>query len=350
MFFRPPMIPLTRTKLTGNPQEGTPRREGNRLGAVEIRTIRTDDGGGHLEVHSFSPAAVPALHAGGESPGDPGSAGQPGVVVIHGTLVTDALYRPFAMKIGRLLGRPVHTYNRRGRGGSSAQPEDYSAATEVSDLATVIRATGSTDVVAHSYGGFVALQAARTEPIRRLVTYDAAVSLSGSLSRRWRPELEYSMAAGQLDHAWAHLVQGLETAGPVSKLPLGALRMLSILSARTRLGAEMRQLLPTAVAEMRAVLNADAALEDFTGITAPTLMLSGGWSPSYFAETGRQLAAAVPAIDFALVPGQLHEGPLRPGHRLALTTARFLANDVNLRLRRLRADRHPPGNRLRMGQ
>jgi pimeloyl-ACP methyl ester carboxylesterase len=287
-----------------------------------------------------------ALTAGPD--GGPDETAQPGVVVVHGTLVTDALYRPFAMKIARLLGRPVHTYNRRGRGGSSGQREDYSAATEVSDLRAVMQATGSSDVVAHSYGGFVALQAARTEPIRRLVTYDAAVSLSGSLSRRWRPELEHSMAAGQLDHAWAHLVQGLETAGPVSKLPLGALRMLSILSARTRLGAEMRQLLPTAVAEMRAVLQADAELEDFAGVTTPTLMLSGGWSPAYFAETGRQLAAAVPAIEFALVPGQLHEGPLRPGHGLALTTARFLANDADLRLQRIRAARLPQGSRFRM--
>jgi pimeloyl-ACP methyl ester carboxylesterase len=178
--------------------------------------------------------------------------------------------------------------------------------------------------VAHSFGGFVALETARSLPIRRMVTYDAAVSLSGNLNRRWRPELERSVAAGELDHAWAHLVQGLETAGPVSRLPLGALRMLSILSARTSLGAEMRRLLPTAVAEMRAVLGADAELADFAAITTPTLMLSGGWSPAYFAETGRQLAAAVPAIEFAVVPGQLHEGPLRPGNRLALTTARFL--------------------------
>jgi pimeloyl-ACP methyl ester carboxylesterase len=316
---------------------------------VETRTIRTDDGEGHLQVHSFRPAHGPGLPAAADRPnGSAEATAQPGVVVVHGTLVTDALYRPFALKIARLLGRPVHTYNRRGRGGSSGQRDDYSAATEVSDLRAVMRDTGSADVVAHSYGGFVALQAARTEPIRRLVTYDAAVSLSGSLSRRWRPELEQSMAAGQLDHAWAHLVQGLETAGPVSKLPLGALRMLSILSARTRLGAEMRQLLPTAVAEMKAVLQADSDLGDFAGITTPTLMLSGGWSPAYFAETGRQLAAAVPSIDFALVPGQLHEGPLRPGHRLALTTARFLADDAGLRLQRIRAGRFPQPSR-RMG-
>jgi hypothetical protein len=75
---------------------------------------------------------------------------------------------------------------------------------------------------------------------------------------------------------------------------------------------------------MRAVLDADAELEDFAAITTPTLMLSGGWSPGYFADTSHQLADAVPAVSFAVVPGQLHEGPIRPGSRLALRTARFL--------------------------
>jgi pimeloyl-ACP methyl ester carboxylesterase len=291
--------------------------------------VGTDDGEGHLELHTIRPAArAPGGAAGSGAVAAAQSqklrGGGSGVVVVHGTLVTDSLYRPFARKLGRLLGRPVHCYNRRGRAGSSPQPADYSAATEVADLAAVLRETGASDVVAHSYGGFVALQAARSVPIRRMVTYDAAVSLSGNLNRRWRPELERSVAAGQLDEAWAHLVQGLETAGPVSRLPLGALRMLSILSARTNLGAEMRELLPTAVAEMRAVLAADAEIADFAAITTPTLMLSGGWSPAYFAETGRQLADAVPALSFAVVPGQLHEGPIRPGNRLALRAARFL--------------------------
>ncbi len=313
---------------------------------METWTIGTDDGEGHLELHSLHPVHRPGASGGtGRSPAAPAAAPLTGVVLVHGTLVTDALYRPFARKLCRLLGQPVHCYNRRGRAGSSPQPAGYSASTETADLAAVLRETGASDVVAHSYGGFVALQAALTVPIRRMVTYDAAVSLSGNLTRRWRPELERSVAAGELDDAWAHLVQGLETAGPVSRLPLGALRMLSILSARTGLGAEMRELLPTAVAEMRAVLAADAELDDFAAVTTPTLMLSGGWSPAYFAETGRQLAAAVPAIDFAVVPGQLHEGPIRPGNRLALTAARFLLGGTgNLppaaaRRRRLRLGR-----------
>jgi len=299
---------------------------------VETRTVGTDDGG-RLEVHSFLPrAATPnATTAVTPRDGEPTTAGPPGVVLIHGTLVTDALYRPFARKLSVLLDRPVHCYNRRGRAGSAPQPDGYSVDTEIGDLATVMRETGSTDVVAHSYGGFVSLQAARTLPMGRLVTYDAAVSLSGNLAHRWRPELEDAVTAGQLDQAWALLVQGLATAGPVAHLPLGALRMLSILSAKTHLGAEMRQLLPTAVAEMRAVLDADAELDDFRALTGPILMLSGAWSPAYFAETARQLARAVPSIEFALVPGQLHEGPIRPGKGLALRMARFIsgANGAN---------------------
>ncbi|MEZ2391727.1 alpha/beta fold hydrolase [bacterium RCC_150] len=285
---------------------------------METWTVETEDDGGQLEVHSFRPAAAASF------PGATVAAEPSGVVLVHGTLVTDSLYWPFARNLGALLGRPVHSYNRRGRGRSAPQPPGYSVATETGDLRSVLAATGSTDVVGHSYGGFVALQAALETPISRLVTYDAAVSLSGSLKGRWRPQLEEYVTAGQLDHAWAHLVQGLATAGPISYLPLGALRMLSILSAKTRLGAEMRQLLPTAVAEMRAVLDADTHLAQYTRLATPTLMLSGGWSPSYFAGTGRKLAATVPSVDFAIVPLQFHEGPLRPGKQLALRIARYL--------------------------
>ncbi|MHC6218818.1 alpha/beta fold hydrolase [Arthrobacter sp. MMS24-S77] len=287
---------------------------------METWTVETDDGGGHLEVHSFRRAAPASL------PGAPGAAGGPGVVLVHGTLVTDSLYWPFARNLSVLLGRPVHSYNRRGRGHSAPQPPNYSAATETSDLLAVMKASGSTDVVGHSYGGFVALQGALRAPFSRLVTYDAAVSLSGNLNGRWRPQLEAAVSAGQLDHAWAHLVQGLATAGPISYLPLGALRVLSILSAKTRLGYEMRDLLPTAVSEMRAIIEADSHIQDYAELKTPTLMLSGGWSPSYFAETGRQLAAAIPAVDFAMVPLQFHEGPLRPGKQLAVRIARYLAN------------------------
>ncbi|MBT8160430.1 MULTISPECIES: alpha/beta fold hydrolase [Arthrobacter] len=286
---------------------------------METWTVETDDDGGLLEVHSFGNAGGAAF------PGAPRATSGPGVVLVHGTLVTDSLYWQFARHLSALLGRPVHTYNRRGRGGSAPQPSDYSAETEINDLTAVMKASESTEVVGHSFGGFVALQTARLGAISRLVTYDAAVSFSGSLNGRWRPELEESLTAGQLDQAWAHLVQGLGTAGPISYLPLGALRLLSILSAKTRLGYEMRGLLPAAVLEMHAVLDAESSVEDFADLDTPTLMLSGGWSPAYFAAIARQVAAVAPAVESGVVPFHFHDGPIRPGKLLAERTAKYLA-------------------------
>ncbi|MGO4435413.1 alpha/beta fold hydrolase [Paenarthrobacter sp. RAF9] len=157
---------------------------------METWTVETNDGGGQLEVHTFRPASAAAI-PGSKAPAEPA-----GVVLVHGTLVTDSLYWPFARTLSVMLGRPVHVYNRRGRGHSAPQPPDYSVETEIADLQAVMEKSGSDDVVAHSYGGFVALQAARRFKINRLVTYDAAVSLSGNLSSRWRPELEEAVTAG----------------------------------------------------------------------------------------------------------------------------------------------------------
>ncbi len=82
-----------------------------RLWAVKTWTISTDDGDGQLELHTFLPA--------GPAAGAAAKKARSGVVVLHGTLVTDALYWPFARRLSRLTGRPVHCYNRRGRAGSS---------------------------------------------------------------------------------------------------------------------------------------------------------------------------------------------------------------------------------------
>ncbi|MGG5172504.1 alpha/beta fold hydrolase [Pseudarthrobacter sp. J1738] len=288
---------------------------------MNVEVIQGNDDATHLELHSFLPR-VP-LEVTNTAPSQ-----QPGVVLIHGTVVTDRLYWPFARRLARTLDRPVYSYNRRGRGASSGQLKDYSIADEIADLKTVMNYTGSADVLGHSFGGFVALSAALELPIRRLVTYDAAVSLDGNLQSRWRPELEVDTASGRLDHAWAHLVQGLGTAGPISKLPLNMLRGISMLSAKTPRGSEMRALLPTAVVEMRALLRADRTAADFANISVPTLMLSGQFSPEYFGQTGLALAAASPLITFRTIPFQQHEGPIRPGPALMRNVREFLGPEL----------------------
>ena len=90
---------------------------------METWKVETDDDGNRVEVHSFRPAALTTPNGRNAAKtlavnststpeeGDPAPVTAPGVVVIHGTLVTDALYRPFARNLSLLLSRPVHCYN-----------------------------------------------------------------------------------------------------------------------------------------------------------------------------------------------------------------------------------------------
>lgn len=97
---------------------------------MSSRKVATPDGG-HLAIYSFGTG--------------------PGVVFVEGSLTEAFVYARFARRLASAM--PVHVYDRRGRGGSSPQPANYTMDDEIADLATVLEATGSTTVVGHSYGG-----------------------------------------------------------------------------------------------------------------------------------------------------------------------------------------------------
>ena len=179
--------------------------------------IRTPDGG---TIELFSTGAELA------------SAGS-GIVVVPASMVTAADYTRFAQKLSASLGRPVHTFNRRGRGSSSPQPEDYTLDVDIHDLDAVMKHTASTDVFGHSFGGAVALHAARTLPVERLAVYDPAVSVNHSVTADWTPEYERATAAGDDDRALAVLLRGLETGSALSRMPLSMLTLANKLSAGT---------------------------------------------------------------------------------------------------------------------
>ena len=238
----------------------------------------------HLPSAWHPAAAAPGVPARG-----PGRRKRPGtgIVVVHGTWSpTRCTARSRGASAACWAARCTATTGAAGPVPPRSRP-DYSAATEVGDLAAVLRETGSTRRGGAQLRRLRGPAGGPDVPIRRMVTYDAAVSLSGNLTQPLAARAgTFGGGRGTGPRLGAPGPGPRDGAGPSSKLPLGALRMLSILSARTSLGAEMRELLPTAVAEMRAVLDADAELADFAAVTTPTLMLSGGWSPDYFAETG----------------------------------------------------------------
>lgn len=271
--------------------------------------IRTPDGG-TLEL--FSTGAE--LAAAGS-----------GVVVVHPSMVTAADYTRFAQKLSAALGRPVHTFNRRGRGQSSPQPEDYTLDTDIRDLEAVMKHTSSTDVFGHSFGGAVALHAARSLPVERLAVYDPAVSVNHSVKADWTGEYERATAAGDDDRALAVMIRGMETGGAFAKMPLSMLTLANKLTAGTPLGKQNRELMKTGVREIKAIIAADMPAEPFLELPLETLIVVGEKSPAYFGVACGQIHDVLSGSSYTILPGYGHDGVNRAPDKLITELSDFFS-------------------------
>lgn len=271
--------------------------------------IRTSDGG-TLELYSTGAELATA-----------GS----GVVVVHPSMVTAADYTRFAQKLSAALGRPVHTFNRRGRGQSSPQPEDYTLDVDIRDLDAVMRHTSSTDVFGHSFGGAVALHAARTLPVERLAVYDPAVSVNHSVKADWTAEYERATAAGDDGRALAVMIRGMETGGALARMPLSMLTLANKLTAGTPIGKQNRELMKTGVREIKAIIAADMPAEPFLELPLETLIIVGEKSPAYFGVACGQIHDVLSGSSYTILPGFGHDGVNRAPDKLITELRDFFA-------------------------
>nr|WP_255769191.1 alpha/beta hydrolase [Pseudarthrobacter sulfonivorans] len=264
---------------------------------MKEQAVPTHDGG-TLALYSYGTVDAP---------------GERRVVVIGGAFLTALIYRPFSMALADGLGPgwAVDVYDRRGRGKSTEQPADYSMATEIEDVRTVMDATGARNILGHSLGGSVALNAVQEfvgtahEP-DRLAVYDAAVNIDGSIDTSWLDGFEDAVNAGKLGHAMAQLKKGMQPDTALSKVPEPVLAGLMALVSRTKVNRMARELMPTGVGELRAAYDEVERARDFAVLPANTHFMAGGKSPHYYKVTARRLHSAVPGSTFELSPKCFH--------------------------------------------
>lgn len=259
--------------------------------------ISTDDGG-KLAVYSYGTVDAP---------------GHRRVVVVGGAFLTALIYRPFSMALAEGLGDDwaVDVYDRRGRGNSSEQPSNYSMATEISDVRAVLDATGARNILGHSLGGSVALNAVQEfagtahEPAK-LAVYDAAVNIDGSIDRAWLKGFEDAVNAGKVGHALARLKKGMQPGTALARVPEPILAGLMAVTSRTRVNRMFTELMPSGVGELKAAYNEVEDVSAFSVLPAGTHFMVGGKSPSYYRVTAERLHAAVPGSTFEVSPKQFH--------------------------------------------
>ncbi|WP_120519797.1 alpha/beta fold hydrolase [Arthrobacter celericrescens] len=264
---------------------------------MEERTLETADGG-WLALYSYGTAGAPP---------------QRRVLVVGGAFVTALIYRPFAMALAAGLGEAwaVDVYDRRGRGQSSEQPPGYSMATEIADVRTVLRATGGRHIFGHSLGGSVVLNAAGefagTElEAAKLAVYDAAVNIEGSIDTSWLSGFEEALNAGRPDVAMARAKKGLAPGSALARVPEPVLAALMAVVSRTGVNRLFRELMPTAVGELKAAIEEPLSAADFAGLPAGTCFMVGAKSPDYYKVTAARLHAAVPGSELKLSPKGVH--------------------------------------------
>jgi pimeloyl-ACP methyl ester carboxylesterase len=253
----------------------------------------------------------------------------PGIVVVHGGGVTIDIYRRFAAGLADRF--TVHLYNRRGRGDAPARVLPYTFEQEIDDLAAVLTHTGAGDVIGHSGGGFIALEAASRLPIERLALYDAAVSIDGSFPVAWLDGARAAARAGDLARAMALTAGGINTHQATSRLPLPVQVAICRLFLRTPIGRMMGDLLPMTLDESALIAAADGPADRWAGVTASVLLACGGKGPRYYVAANDALAAALPHAQALEIPGSGHDGINRAPRHVVEVFADFFAAPITRR-------------------
>jgi len=231
------------------------------------------------------------------------------LVALHGATTDHSAWdgaRPALERVATLIA-----VDRRGHGASDQGPATHSLDQEVADLGAVVAACPpAVDVLAHSYGGLVALEAARGGlPIGRLVLYEPSIDDDPqfpAIVERIRELLD----EGQTERAAEALL--VERSG-VPAEAIAAIRELPLWPIVLR-GV---QALPR---EGAAMIGYRFEPERLAQLTIPTLVLLGEESPGWRQEAMHALHNALPHSELRILPGQ--------GHLATHTAPELLAREI----------------------
>src|SRR2546423_6863064 len=228
----------------------------------------------------------------------------PSVLVIPGALSLAADYVAFARALAEHF--TVHIIERRGRGESSPQGDDYSMVKECEDVLALQQKTGASFLVGHSFGGLVALEVARNNTaLTKIAVYEPGVSIDGSIPMDWKPGYEKKLAEKKYTDAFVEFSLGT---GPerARNTPPWLMKLLLPLFLSSHERKLMLGLLPENLREHHEVARLDSSYENYREIAADVLLMYGGKSNTTWVDLSMErLAAILPRAEKNEVP-KLH--------------------------------------------
>lgn len=222
----------------------------------------------------------------------------PPLVLVHGAMADHTTtWRYVLPELERHF--TVYAMDRRGR-GASGDSADYKLQLEVEDVAALVDAIDEpVNLLGHSFGGMLALEAALlTSNLRRLILYEG-VFLRGE------------------DHAPPGLTHRLETlleAGDMEGVLITVLREaagmppaeIEVLRSDPDAWAVRLRNAPTIPREVRAGERYTLVAERFRKMRTPTFLLVGEDSPPRELQNADAAAEILPEARVVILPGQQH--------------------------------------------
>jgi pimeloyl-ACP methyl ester carboxylesterase len=231
----------------------------------------------------------------------------PGLVIVPGNNRRAHHYDQLALLLAER--HSVHSIDRRGRGESGPQGENYSAGREAEDVAAVLEATDTDSVFGHSYGGLIALRLALDPNLRRLAVYEPGVSINGGFDLSWLPEFDRLFYRGRCVAAMTLFLRRSRIV-PIGNAPAFVYRMLAtLLLYGGKDGAEARALMPTTPRELHEIARLDSDGTEYATITAETLLLAGTRTNPYLTRAVLELGDILPHASAEVFEGLDHNAP-----------------------------------------
>ena len=219
----------------------------------------------------------------------------PPMLLVHGTSATHIRWVPVRTELARHY--TVHEMDRRGRGLSADESNDYSLQREAEDVAAVAEAAGgAVYVVAHSFGALCTLEAAlRTSAFRRIVLYEPPRATPGhdDVSRAVVAQLEAMVDREQILEAF------YRNALRLPQSVIDGMRGTEIWNARLTAAH-------TIARELDAV-DGYRAGDRLGTIDVPVRMLVGAETTEFLRAATRAFAAEIPGADLVELAGQAHQ-------------------------------------------
>jgi len=224
-------------------------------------------------------------------------------------------YAAFASALAERFS--VHIVERRGRGESGPQGDDYSIVKECEDVLALQQQTGASLLVGHSYGGLVALEVARAnKAFTKVAVYEPGVSIDGSMPIDWMPGYEQKLTEKKDLDALVEFTLA-DAPARLRKMPHWLMRLLfHLVFIRYPQSRQMLGLLRQNAREWREIARLDNTYENYREMTASVLLMYGGRSDSKAVDLAMaRLASVLPNSDTKEFPKLDHFGIERTAPR-----------------------------------